>query len=414
MASNLPPKGMRDFLPEDKALREYVMRIIREEYTRNGFTEIETSQIENLENLENSDGGDNTKLIFKILKRGDKVESLYGNQFSSDLENELSDLGLRFDLTLPLSRFYANNRNELPPIFKAIQMGYVFRAERPQKGRYRSFIQCDVDVIGDSSNLTEIELINTVGSALTRLGLADLTIKVNDRRILKGFVCAAGFQESDFSDIAITLDKLDKIGKSGVVKELLSKNYPQDSVDKLLAIGDRLQLEGLDFAKELSPEGFENLNRIIDTVSAIQSGYKISFDYSLVRGMGYYTSTIFEVYYGALGYAVGGGGRYDEMIGKMSGVDAPACGFSIGFERIIDILKEEQREIPRGTHLALFYEPNTSLTQVMKLAIELRETYAVVSVYEKKKKFGKQVERLKAQGFDAFTVFGDDLTIKEL
>lgn len=414
MASNLPPKGMRDFLPAEKALREYVMRIIREEYTRNGFTEIETSQIENLDNLENSDGGDNTKLIFKILKRGEKLKGADAEKDPTLLERELSDLGLRFDLTLPLSRFYANNRNDLPTVFKAIQMGYVFRAERPQKGRYRSFIQCDVDVIGDSSNLTEIELINTVGSALTRLGLSDLTIKVNDRRILKGLVAAAGFAEEAFNDIAITLDKLDKIGRDGIIKELISKEYPQEKVNKLLEISESLENGGLELAKDLSAEGYENLKTIIDVVSAIQTGYRIQFDYSLVRGMGYYTSTIFEVYYGALGYAVGGGGRYDEMIGKMSGVDAPACGFSIGFERIIDILKEERREIPRGTRLALFYDPICNLKDVMKLAIELRETYAVVSVYERKKKFGKQVDRLKEQGFDAFTIFGEELTIKEL
>lgn len=407
MASNLPPTGMRDFLPEEKALREYVMRMIREEYARNGFTEIETSQIENLENLENSDGGDNTKLIFKILKRGDKLKSV-------DNKEDLADLGLRFDLTLPLSRFYTNNRNELPSVFKAIQMGYVFRAERPGKGRYRSFTQCDVDVIGDPTNLCEIELINTVGNTLKRIGLSDITIKVNDRRVLKGLVLAAGFEESSFTDVAITLDKLDKIGTDGIVAELSQKDYPKAAIDTLLQLSAQLEEKGLEFAKDLSGAGYQNLKEIIDVVSEIQSGYTIKFDYSLVRGMGYYTSTIFEVYYGALGYAVGGGGRYDEMIGKMSGADAPACGFSIGFERIIDILREEKREIPRGSRLALFFDEGTPLERVMKLAIELRETYAVVSVYAKKKKFGKQVDRLKEQGFDAFTIFGDELSIKEL
>lgn len=410
MATGLPPKGMRDFLPQDKALREYVMKVIREEYTRNGFTEIETSQIENLDNLENSDGGENTKLIFKILKRGEKLETNLNNTS----EVSLADLGLRFDLTLPLSRFYANNRNELPTVFKALQMGYVFRAERPQKGRYRSFIQCDVDVIGDPTNLTEIEIINTVARALKRLGMENFTVKINDRRILKGLALAAGFSLDEFPDIAMTLDKLDKIGRDGVIKELYGKSYAEQKVDALMALSNRLETEGIAAAQSLSEEGYQNLKEILDVVDAIKDGYNITFDYSLVRGMGYYTSTIFEVAYGDLGYSVAGGGRYDEMIGKLSGVDVPACGFSIGFERIIDILKNENREIPTGTRLALFYSQEDDLTTVMKCAIELRETYAIVSVYQKKKKFSKQIERLKEQGFDSFTVFSEELLIKEL
>lgn len=410
MANNKPPSGMRDFLPQDKALREYVMHVIREEYSRNGFTEIETSQIENLENLENSDGGDNTKLLFKILKRGEKLKL---NEIP-ETESKLSDLAMRFDLTLPLSRFYANNRNDLPGVFKALQMGYVFRAERPQKGRYRSFVQCDVDVIGDESNLAEVELINTVGKALTRLGLDDLTIKINDRRILKGLVTSAGFDADDFSDIAITLDKLDKIGREGIVNELKAKNYEQAKIDQLMKLSDDLETNGIESAKILSEEGYTNLKEVMTVIESIQTGYKIKFDYSLVRGMGYYTSTIFEVYYGALGYAVGGGGRYDEMIGKMSGADAPACGFSIGFERIVDIMKEEDRKIPMGSRLAFFYDASDDLKEVMKTAIELREIYAVVSVFVKKKKFGKQVDRLKEQNFDMFTVFSPELEIKNL
>lgn len=408
--NNLPPSGMRDFLPADKALREYVISTIRDAYTVNGFTEIETSQIENLANLENSDGGDNTKMIFKILKRGEKLKL---DEIPAS-ENALTDLGLRFDLTLPLSRFYANNRNELPQVFKAIQIGNVFRAERPQKGRYRNFIQCDVDIIGDESNLAEIELINTVGCALTRLGLNKLVVKINDRRILKGYVTAAGFSADDFADIAITLDKLDKIGQAGIVKELTGKGYDTTKIDKLLALGDKIKSEGLDATRDLSQEGYDNVKTIIDVISGVQDQVAIEFDYSLVRGMGYYTSSIFEVYYGDVGYAVGGGGRYDKMIGKLSGVDAPACGFSIGYERIIDILLEEKHTVPRGTKLALFYDENDDLTEVIQRSIALRETYSIVSVFVKKKKFGKQVDRLKKENFDAFTVFGPDMEIKDL
>ncbi len=408
--SNLPPSGMRDFLPAEKYLRQYVMNVIREEYTINGFTEIETSEIENLTNLINSDGGDNTKMLFKILKRGEKLKL---NEIPES-EDALTDLALRFDLTLPLSRFYANNRNELPAVFKAIQMGNVFRAERPQKGRYRSFVQCDVDVIGDATNLTEIELINTVVRTISRLGLDNLVVKINDRRVLKGYVMAAGFAEDEFADIAITLDKLDKIGKDGIIEELKSKNYPVDKIENLLKISDEIERDGLACIENYSAEGYANLKTIIDVTSAIQDLADIKYDHTLVRGMGYYTSSIFEIYYGEGGLAIGGGGRYDEMVGKLSGVDAPACGFSIGYERLIDILLETKFEVPCGTRLALFYQEGDDLTEVMKQSIALRQTYSIVSVFLKKKKFGKQVDRIKNEGFDAFAIFAPDMEIKDL
>ncbi len=408
--TNLPPSGMRDFLPSEKFLRQYVLDVIRSEYTVNGFTEIETSEIENLANLINSDGGDNTKMLFKILKRGEKLKL----DRAPDSEDALTDLGLRFDLTLPLSRFYANNRNDLPNVFKAIQMGYVFRAERPQKGRYRSFVQCDVDVIGDPTNLTEIELINTIARTVSRFGLDNLVIKINDRRILKGYVMAAGFAADQFADIAVTLDKLDKIGKDGIVKELLDKQYDRDKINALLKISDAIASAGLAAVKDYSTEGYANLKTIIDVTRAVQDLAKVEFDHSLVRGMGYYTSTIFELYYGDAGMAIGGGGRYDKMIGKLSGVDAPACGFSIGYERLIDILLERGFSVPAGTRLALFYQEGDDLTEVIKHSIALRDTYSIVSVFLKKKKFGKQVDRIKSEGFDAFTIFAPEMEIKDL
>ncbi len=407
--NNLPPSGMRDFLPEEKKLRQYVMDVIRSEYAINGFTEIETSEIENLANLVNSDGGDNTKMLFKILKRGEKLKL---NEVP-ETEDALTDLALRFDLTLPLSRFYANNRNELPTVFKAIQMGNVFRAERPQKGRYRSFVQCDIDVIGDPTNLTEIELINTVVRTVSRFRLTNLVVKVNDRRILKGYVMAAGFSEDQFTDIAITLDKLDKIGKDGVINELLNKQYEQAKIDALLQISDSIANGGLEAVKDYSPDGYANVKTVIDVATAVQDFATVKFDHSLVRGMGYYTSSIFEIYYGDGGLAIGGGGRYDEMVGKLSGVDAPACGFSIGYERLIDILLETDFEVPGGTRLALFYQESDDLTEVIKLSIALRETYSIVSVFLKKKKFGKQVDRIKNEGFDAFAIFAPDIEIKD-
>jgi len=411
MSTNLkPPKGMRDFLPEEKALREQILYVIRDEYRKNGFTEIETSSIENIGKLENSDGGDNTKLIFKILKRGEKLD------LNTLKENELADLGLRFDLTLPLSRFYANNKNELPLIFKAVQIGNVFRAERPQKGRYRSFVQCDVDVIGDPSNIAEIELINTVTKALARLGLNDFVVKINDRRVLKGLVTYSGFSEDAFTDIVITLDKLDKIGKEGVSKELIEKGYESDNVDTLLKVSEEIASKGLEALKEfnLSPEGYENLKEIITVIDAISDGYSIEFDFSLARGMGYYTSTIFEVAYSDVGYSVAGGGRYDEMIGKLSGTEAPAVGFSIGFERIADILREKGSSFEVPKKLALLVGADDSRKDVFIKVNGLKTEYDIVTVFETKKKLGKQLKRLQSEGFNFFAQYAEELEIKSL
>ncbi len=407
MYTTLPPTGMRDFLPREKEVREFVMREIRDEYKRSGFNEIETSFIENIENLTGGDGGENTKLIFKIMMRGDKLKN--ANIANPDA---LAEYGLRFDLTLPLVRFYANNRNELPTIFKAIQMGTVFRAERAQKGRYRAFAQCDIDVIGDESNLAEIEIIQTIASTLKRLEFNNFTVKINDRRILKALVTESGFSEESFSDIAITLDKLDKVGIEGVKAELLSKNYAQADVLKLLETSKHLEEYGLDGIKTLSPDGYENINQIMSVIKALEDGFKIEFDHTLVRGMGYYTSTIFEITYGDLGYAIAGGGRYDKMIGKISGVDVPAVGFSIGFERIVDLLLSENRMANTDVKIALLYDDAQSLVDVVKKAMELRQTYAVVSLYRLKKKLGKQLVQLDKAGFDGFAIFGDEIVVK--
>lgn len=407
MYTTLPPTGMRDFLPKEKEVREYVMREIRDEYKKSGFTEIETSFIENIDNLTGGDGGENTKLIFKIMMRGDKLKN--ANITNPDA---LAEYGLRFDLTLPLVRFYANNRNELPTIFKAIQMGTVFRAERAQKGRYRAFAQCDIDVIGDESNLAEIEIIQTIASTLKRLEFNNFTVKINDRRILKALVTESGFSEDVFSDIAITLDKLDKVGIDGVKSELLSKNYAEADVVKLLETSDNLTKHGLDGIKEISPEGYENISQIMSVIKALEDGFKIEFDHTLVRGMGYYTSTIFEITYGDLGYSIAGGGRYDKMIGKISGVDVPAVGFSIGFERIVDLLLSENRMANTDVKIALLYDNAQSLVDVVKKAMELRQIYAVVSLYRLKKKLGKQLVQLDKAGFDGFAIFCDEIVVK--
>lgn len=413
MKTKLPPKGMRDFLPKEKAVREHVMQTIRKVYKNAGFTEIETSYIENIENLTGGDGGENTKLIFKILKRGDKLSKM-GSLDVSDpsAENELSDLALRFDLTLPLVRFYANQKNELPTIFKSIQMGPVFRAERPQKGRYRMFTQCDIDMIGDETSLAEVDIILTISKALKALGLKSFNIKINDRRLLKALVLSAGIKESQFEDVAITLDKRDKVGEEGVEKELLEKGYAINCVKKLLEQTADLDQKGLEAVESISPESYENLQTIMSALKPFTDDFNLVFDQTLVRGMGYYTSTIFEVSYGELGYAIAGGGRYDQMIGKILGTDVPAIGFSIGFERIIDLLMESGADPLNEQKIALLFAENDELSEVLKCLEHLRQEYDAVSIYRSKKKRGKQIEQLEKQGYSGFAVYGDPMEVK--
>lgn len=407
MKTTLPPKGMRDFLPKEKEMREHVMNEIRNVYKSSGFEEIETSYLENIENLTGGDGGENTKLIFKVLKRGEKLDWT-----SAETEDDLADLGLRFDLTLPLVRFYSNNKNDLPSIFKAIQMGPVFRAERPGKGRFRSFTQCDIDVIGDATNLAEVEIILTIATALKKLGIDHFRVKINDRRILKALVTGAGFSEDEFPDIAITLDKLDKIGKTGIMKELTSKGYDEERISRLMEASDALEEKGLAGIESMCQDGFENLKEIMEVVDALKEGYDIVFDHTLVRGMGYYTSTIFEIEHADLGYSIAGGGRYDKMIGKMIGTDVPAVGFSIGFERIVDLLMAENKIEHKQTKIGLLYNDEDALKDVMKASIELREAFGSVSVYKAKKKLGKQIDQLNRYGYDGFAVYGENLEVK--
>lgn len=402
--SLLPSKGMRDFLPADKALREKMMEIIRSEYTKHGFMEIETSIIEDLDRLINSDGGENTKLIFKILKRGEKLQ-LNKPELKED---DLSDLGLRFDLTLPLSRYYCNNLNELPKIFKAMQTGYVYRAERPQKGRFRGFVQCDMDIMGDPSNVAEMELIHAISATLVRLGLKDFTIKINDRRLLLAAIESCGFGEEDYGKVCINLDKADKIGVEGVVKELEKEGYDAAKINALMDVMKSIESSGLEGLKEknICPEAVQSLEEIMKVIQTVDEGkYNIAFDFTLVRGMGYYTGTIFEIAYSNLGYSVAGGGRYDKMIGDFIGQDIPAVGFSIGFERIFEILKEEAQSFYNPKQLAIIYSEQDDLAAVMAKADDFRSEYDVVSLFRREKKFGKQLERLSKTGFAYFASF---------
>lgn len=415
MAMNTnPARGMRDFLPEDKALREYVKSTIRGVYETSGFTEIETPAVENIENLLGSNGGENLKLIYKILKRGEKLRL----DKEGLVEQDLSDLGLRYDLTIPLCRYYAGNKAKLPAVFKAIQIGDVYRAERSQKGRYRTFVQCDVDVIGDTSVTTEIDLINTVTKALTALTLDNFVVKINDRRVLKGAIAFAGFTDEEFPKVCIILDKMDKIGEEGVKNELVKEGYNEANIDKLMGLLKEVTSDNIEALENYGVEeaAVKSLSTIISAIKGLaKDKYKIEFDFTLVRGMGYYTGTIFEIGLEELGYSVAGGGRYDELIGKFIGDSVPACGFSIGFERIVDLLKERGFEPNKRDKVALVYGDDTEIEKVMTSAEQLRSEGSIVSILVKAKKFGKQLNRLEGEGYNKVAVLSNgELELKNL
>ena len=350
-----PVTGMRDILPAEMQVRNFVMEQIRQTYQGFGFTQIETPCVEHIENLTSKQGGDNEKLIFKILKRGEKL-----NLETAETENDLTDSGLRYDLTLPLSRYYSNNASQLPAPFKALQMGSVWRADRPQKGRFRQFTQCDIDILGDPSSMAEIELILATTTALGRICPDNaFTVRINDRGILKGMALHCGFAEDSLDQVFITLDKMDKIGMDGVKAELLENGYAQDAVEKYADLLGQVtdNAEGVralgKILADVMPESVsENLANIMDTVTDVaETEFKLAFDPTLVRGMSYYTGTIFEVSMEGFGGSVAGGGRYDKMIGKFTGQDTPACGFSIGFERIVTILMDQGGQVENQAEL---------------------------------------------------------------
>ncbi len=405
-----PVKGTRDYLPKETEIRDYLQNIIMETYSSAGFQRITTPIIEDSVNLDKSEGGENLNLIFKILKRGKKLDSALAGEHPT--EKELADMGLRYDLTLPLSRYYANNRNELLSPFKVIQMDRVYRAERPQKGRLREFMQCDIDIIGNESRDAEIELILTTTKALNRVGLSDYKVKINDRRILSDIFAYAGFAKEDNEKLAIIFDKQDKIGIDGVKAELEENGFDQTCIDKFIALfaDGSLTLESV--ANVCDASYVTELQRIIDAVTTVSKGtIPVEFCPSLVRGQGYYTGTIFEVEAAGYSGAVAGGGRYDNLIGKFLNEDIPAVGFSIGFERIFGILMEQNYSIPnRKKKIAVFYDADT-YAEALIYAEDLRKDY-IVSVIARPKKLGKYLNKLEAQGFDGFAVYGQEDGVK--
>jgi len=411
--SKKPVNGMKDILPAEMEIRDYVTSVIKDTYRSFGFTPIETPCMENIANLSNKQGGENEKLIFKVLKRGEKL-----NLETAKEEADVVDFGMRYDLTVPLSRFYANHANDLPTPFKALQIGSVWRADRPQRGRYRQFTQCDIDILGEPSNLAEIELITATTTTIGRLGFKNFEIRINERRILKAMAAYSGFEEKDYDSIFITLDKMDKIGLEGVAAELGEEGYAKESIDKYLELFELLKdrkdvAEGVAFLKDklgdfLDQEVADSLTEIATAVNATKNAeFTLVFDPTLVRGMSYYTGTIFEIAMPELGAACGGGGRYDKMIGKFTGNDVPACGFSIGFERIILLLMESGFKIPeRPKRVAYLVEkkyPAEKLVDVMKQAKEARENGQQVLVVRMNKKFQK--EQLSKEGYEEFEEF---------
>lgn len=409
-----PAKGMRDITPQEKEIRDYVEGVIVSTYKQSGFQLIETPVVENIENLVGSKGGENLSLIFKILKRGEKLD------FSKEdiTEDTLVDLGLRYDLTVPLSRFYCNNKANLPTVFKALQVGNVFRAERAQKGRYRSFKQCDIDIIGDSSIVPELELIATTAKALINLNVKDFVVRFNDRRVLKAVILNCGFMEEDFDGVCIIVDKLDKIGLDKVKDELISKSYSLDAITNLMkAIEDisEKKVEGLN-KYNVSEEVINDVKEVLENSREFSQGrYDVEFDFTLIRGLGYYTGSIFEIAYKDLGYSIAGGGRYDEMIGNFIGESIPAIGFSIGFERLVNQLMEEKFKVPNQQKVVLLYDSSDKYVDVMKKADEIREQGYTVSTYEKAKKLGKQLNQFSEYGYNKFAIYSIDNTdIKDL
>lgn len=413
--SKKPVNGMKDILPAEMEIRDYVTSVIKDTYRSFGFTPIETPCMENIANLSNKQGGENEKLIFKVLKRGEKL-----NLETAKEEADVVDFGMRYDLTVPLSRFYANHANDLPTPFKALQIGSVWRADRPQRGRYRQFTQCDIDILGEPSNLAEIELISATTTTIGRLGFKNFEIRINERRILKAMAAYSGFAEEDYDSVFITLDKMDKIGIDGVAEELAKEGYKKESIDKYLGLFELLKnkrdvAEGVAFLAEvlgeyLEEEVVKNMTEIATAVNATKAAeFTLVFDPTLVRGMSYYTGTIFEIAMPELGAACGGGGRYDQMIGKFTGKDVPACGFSIGFERIILLLMESGFKIPespkRVAYLVEKNYPADKLVNVMEQAKAARAEGQQVLVVRMNKNKKFQKEQLSQEGYEEFVEF---------
>ena len=407
-----PMTGMKDILPREMQIRDYLISLIKDTYASFGFTPIETPAVENIANLSSKQGGENEKLIFKILKRGEKL-----NLETAQSEADLADGGLRYDLTVPLVRFYSNNAASLPSPFKALQIGPVWRADRPQKGRFRQFYQCDIDILGEPGNLAEIELILATTTTMGKIGFKNFKIKINDRRIVKAMAAYSGFPEEEYDSVFIILDKMDKIGLDGVTEELIKAGYAQESVDKYVELFKGIEEadDGLAYVAGKIQDNLEDgvkesLGEIINSVNSTKEySFEVVFDPTLVRGMSYYTGTIFEIEVPEFGSSVGGGGRYDKMVGKFTGQDTPACGFSIGFERIVTILLDNDFQIPDDRKKVAFLIEkgiqSEMLCDIISEAQAMRKTGTNVLVVRMNKNKKFQKEQLEKEGYAEFREF---------
>ncbi len=414
-----PVTGMKDILPQEMVIRDYVIGLIKSTYESFGYTPIETPVVESLGNLLSKQGGDNEKLIFKVLKRGEKLRI-----GEAKTEEDLSDSGLRYDLTVPLVRYYSAHAAQLPKPFKALQIGPVFRADRPQRGRFREFYQCDIDILGEGTNAAETDLLLATSTLMGRLGFGGFILHINDRRILKAMAAACGVDAADCDRVFITLDKMDKIGLDGVLSEMRENGFSdgiaeafrslfaalEGAEDKLSALEAFLKEKAASVPQAEAGEEIANLRRIIANVGAAATvSFEIRFDPTLVRGMGYYTGPIFEIELAGLGSAAGGGGRYDELVGKFTGQNVPACGISVGFERIITILLENGFTVPgQREKTAFLVEKGVSeekMAEIRREAAGLREEGCdvLVTVMNKNKKFQK--DQLSQEGWTQFREF---------
>ncbi len=416
--STNPVRGTVDYLPAEMDVRSYAEQIILQIYKQNGFLQIKTPILESLDLLTSGDSGDNQKLMFKTIKRGDKLDLTKPNLKESDIVEE----GLRYDLTVPLVRFFLNNKEKLPIPFKAIQIDESFRAERPQRGRVRQFTQCDIDILGDSSPLCEVELLYSYMCAYARLGFKNVTIKVNDRRALNEIITSCGFDSSKVIEVCVSLDKLDKIGYEAVANELISNGFEAGAVQKLMQAIEKIKTaktnaESFEMLEKsgVSSEVVNSLKTIIDTASKFKTSetFKVVYDVTIIRGQGYYTGTVFEVYDEEFGRAIGGGGRYDKMIEKFAGVSIPAVGASIGLYSVV-MLMVERKAKTSSKKLALVYDKNASFEDIMKAKIELMQKGYDVSTFAFPKNFNNFADKIKQNGYNQIVKIADTSKIIDL
>lgn len=409
-----PIRGTYDYLPSEARLRENLRKLILDSYMSNGYNLIETPILENLEFLDSSEGGDNLRLMFKTIKRGDRLDLMKPNLTEADIVEE----GLRYDLTVPLARMYSNNREKLPTPFKSIQIGSAFRAERPQRGRNRQFTQCDIDVFGDTSINAELDLLKTSLDTLSSLGFENLTLRVNDRRILNLLVLSSGFSDEDISTVCVTLDKIDKISITGVMMELIEKGFDTEKINNLVdAINDVVK-NGIDMACKYGVERsvVDKVKYLIDNLNKLTSNrFQIIFDISIVRGQGYYTGTVYEIYTEGFSGAIAGGGRYDKMVEKLTGNSVPAVGCSIGFEPVAMLLSERKVSLSSRQNLILIYDQDDDILKVYGLKEKLKQNYNV-SLYARPKNMKNFYEKIVAvaEAVTSFKDYNNNVEIKML